>query len=240
MTVLKGEGKHPMLYGSYRLPVGRDLRAYIARPDISGSFPTVLVVHGAWGLTSHVKAFCRKLARYGFATLCPDLYHGSLDGRLDDRAEAEDRWTGIPDGRAARDVVEAFHNVEAPGTEWCDPRRIGILAIAEGGRPALAAAARIDTLAAITLVYAPVDAPGLERAGVPVLGIYATEDERVPADDVRAAREASGKGSFAFYGGVGHDFMDEARDGYDGPSADDAYERIIGFFEERLGAPVGA
>ena len=67
MTAIKGEGKYAMLYGSYRLPVGRDLHAYIARPDLSGSFPTIIVAHGAWGLTSHVKAVCRRLARYGFA-----------------------------------------------------------------------------------------------------------------------------------------------------------------------------
>jgi carboxymethylenebutenolidase len=240
MTAIKGEGKYAMLYGSYRLPVGRDLHAYIARPDLSGSFPTIVVAHGAWGLTSHVKAVCRRLARYGFVAICPDLYRRGLAARLDDRDEAVERWSGIPDGRAARDLVEAFDNAAAPGTEWADGSRVGVLAFGAGGAPALAAAPLIDALGAMTLVYAPVTAGGLAAAGVPVLGIYGADDETVAADEVRAARDAAGRGEFAFYGGVGHDFLDEMRDGYDHASAEDAYARIIGFFESRLAAPVTA
>lgn len=240
MTAIKGEGKYAMLYGSYRLPVGRDLPAYIARPDLSGSFPTIVVAHGAWGLTSHVKAVCRRLARYGFAAICPDLYHRGLRSRLDDRAEADDRWSAIPDGRAVRDLVEAFDNAAAPGTEWADGARVGVLGLGAGGGPALAAAPRIETLGAMALVCAPVTADGLAAAGVPVLGVFGADDEIVAAEDVRAARDAAGRGEFAFYGGVGHDFLDEMRDGYDHASAEDAYTRIIGFFESRLAAPVTA
>jgi carboxymethylenebutenolidase len=240
MTAIKGEGKYAMLYGSYRLPVGRDLPAYIARPDLSGSFPTIIVAHGVWGLSSHVKAVCRRLARYGFAAICPDLYRRSLPGRLDDRADADARWGALPAGRAARDLVEAFENAQATGTEWADGGRIGVLALGAGGVAAIEAAPDIDALGAMALVYSPVTADGLRSAGVPVLGIYGADDEMVLASEVREARDAADRGEFAFYGGVGHDFLDEMREGYDHPSAEDALTRITGFFETRLAAPVGA
>ena len=234
VTVQKGEGKYMIISGSYRLPVGRDLQAYISRPDLSGSCPTIIVAHGPWGLTSHVKSVCRRLARYGFAAVCPDLYRGSLSTRLSDQGEAAALFATIPSGRAAHDLVEAFSNVEASGTEWSDADRIGILAFGAGATAAFEAAARIDTLAAMALLYAPVSADQLAGTEVSILGLYGAEDELVPAADVRAAREAAGRGEFAFYGGVGHDFVDETRDGYDYASAEDAYGRIIGFFDSKV------
>ncbi|HSG80430.1 MAG TPA: dienelactone hydrolase family protein [Acidimicrobiia bacterium] len=240
MTAIKGEGKYAMLYGSYRLPVGRDLSAYIARPDLSGSFPTIVVAHGVWGLSSHVKSVSRRLARYGFAVICPDLYRRSLPGRLDDRDDADARWAALPAGRAARDLVEAFENADALGTDWADGRRIGVLALGAGGGPAIEAARSIDALGAMALVYAPVTADGLRLLGVPLLGIYGADDVVVAAAEVRDAREAAGRGEFALYAGVGHDFLDEMREGYHHPSAEDALTRITDFFEARLATPVGA
>ena len=72
MSVLKGEGKVPILFGSTSIAVGTlTHRGYLARPGLAGEWPTIIVVPSEWGVTSAMKDVCRRLARhetalYGF------------------------------------------------------------------------------------------------------------------------------------------------------------------------------
>ena len=79
MSVLSFEGTHPILYGTATLTAGvRHARGYLARPDLEGAFPGVLVVNADLG--SAQKDLCRMLARHGYAALAPDL--GAWSGAL--------------------------------------------------------------------------------------------------------------------------------------------------------------
>lgn len=72
VTVLSFEGTHPILYGTATLTAGvHHARGYLARPDLKGAFPGVLVVDAQLG-SAH-KNLCRMLARHGYAALAPDL-----------------------------------------------------------------------------------------------------------------------------------------------------------------------
>ena len=89
MSVLKGEGKVPILFGSSSIAAGSVIhRGYLARPDLTGEWPTIIVLAGAWGVTSSIKDICRRLARHGFAVVAPDLYVGAAPPRSADADEA--------------------------------------------------------------------------------------------------------------------------------------------------------
>ena len=53
-----GEVKVPVADGS--------IPAYRAMPAQGGPFPTVLVIHEAWGVHEHIRDLCRRLATLGY------------------------------------------------------------------------------------------------------------------------------------------------------------------------------
>ena len=105
MSVLKGEGTHPTLFGSTSIVAGPVThRGYLARPDLSGEWPTVSLVPSEWGITSSSKDICRRLARLGLAVVAVDLYHGNPPDRAASPEEAAAAASAIPRARSQSDL----------------------------------------------------------------------------------------------------------------------------------------
>src|SRR5580700_6180137 len=51
-----------------------DMPAYQAMPASGGPFPTVLVIHEAWGVHEHIKDVCRRFAKLGYYAIAPELF----------------------------------------------------------------------------------------------------------------------------------------------------------------------
>lgn len=216
MSVLAHEGTYPILYGSYRVPVGSGhLPGYLARPDQAGRFPTVLVLPES-RLTSHHKDLSRRLARHGLATVAIDL-------------------PGTP-ANAVVAVDEAYEFVMI--NEWAIEAHLGVLGLGSGGRPGLVFAADQPAVRALALVSTPLGDDGpvamsLPRLAVPVLGIYgAGEPGGSGVDDGRIQT-----GAFIVYQGVSAGFMDDGGAHYDAAACADAYRRLIAFFNQHLPGP---
>jgi len=61
--------------GEVKVPVkGGEIPAYRAAPDKGGPFPTVLVVQEIFGVHEHIKDVCRRLAKFGYLAVAPELY----------------------------------------------------------------------------------------------------------------------------------------------------------------------
>ncbi len=234
MSVLPGEGTHVILYGSTSFPTrSAHLPAYLARPDLAGAYPAIVAVPGAEGITSGIKDVARRLARHGLAVLVVDPYRGEGPGR---RATADERaaaFAKLADRRVAGDVDAALDYLRRPGTGWAAPGRLGLLGIGAGGRWALLAA-RDERVRAVALAHAPL--AGLEgvAVGAPVLGLYGRNDETVGPEEVSAAHGRMPHSEWVLYDGVGGGFLDDGSDHYDPAAADDALERLVGFFTSRL------
>ena len=48
---------------------------FIASPELPGKYPVVLVFQEAFGVNSHIRDICERLAREGFLAAAPELYH---------------------------------------------------------------------------------------------------------------------------------------------------------------------
>lgn len=55
---------------------GRTLDAYLARPDVPGQRPAVIVISEIWGLDDHIRDVAQRFAREGYVALAPNLYTG--------------------------------------------------------------------------------------------------------------------------------------------------------------------
>ncbi|MEE9298083.1 MAG: dienelactone hydrolase family protein [Acidimicrobiia bacterium] len=225
MSVLKGEGRVPILFGSLALAVPPHRSAYIARPDVEGEHPTTVIAHDAAGITPASKAVARHLARHGYAVLVPDLMRGSAAG---------------PDGFEwdVSDLVDAVDSARIPGTEWASGRRIALLGLGAGGVAASVVAAEA-AVAGLVLVGSSPDPDILSAYSGALLVLHGAADEVVPADEVRAAQQAVGRGEWVLYGGVGAGFFDDGSEDHDPQAAADGLGRIVGFLDHLL-RPVAA
>jgi dienelactone hydrolase len=222
MALLKGEGTHQILYGGADIFSGlRHNRGYLARPDHAGEFPTVLLVHGADGITASVKSVARRLARHGVAVVGPDLYRGRV---------ARPPGPTWPDPRSvAADLGDAVMWMASPDTPWVRPGRIGLLAFDRAAIPALLFAAGREVAGSIALV-SPVLDEEIPLSSLPGLAFTGKDDSALPVERREAARTRISGVEWVLYGGVGHGLLDEAADDYRWDVAEDVIARTVSFF----------
>lgn len=215
MSVLKGEGKVEILFGSTSIAVGsRVHRGYLSRPDLAGEWPTMIVVTPVAGVTSSVKDVCRRLARRGLAVVAPAVSPRDTDRHLGD--------------------IVAF--ITNPAGFWSSAEHgFGVLGIGAGGSAAIAAAVahRAAALALVSSPFADEDIAGLASFGGPALALHGRADE-VPVAAATAARDALPRLELVIYGDAGPDLLDDHGPGYDDAIAGDAVERLSAFFATHL------
>lgn len=84
---------------------GDAIQAYLARPTEATAMGGVVVIHHMPGYDAGHKEITRRLATFGCAALCPNLYSREAPGAdPDDAAAAARARGGVPDDRLVGDV----------------------------------------------------------------------------------------------------------------------------------------
>jgi carboxymethylenebutenolidase len=236
MAVLPHEGTFSIMYGSWPVPIGATLRTqYLARPDVAGQFPVVMVLPTLDGLTAFEKDLCRSLARVGIAALALDFYRGE--------GEPLAEYDQLADARALTDIDEAHEFLESDDVDWVADGNLGLLGIDVGGRFALIAAATRSWVGSVAVADSPLTgdedrplqvAEYLDHLPVPVLGLYGAEDDLIDVSTVDEAQRRNDHGQWLIYEGAGHGFLDVDSPTYDVDAATDARARIFDFFRSSL------
>lgn len=207
MSVLKGEGTTVMLYGSTNVSTGsRSFAGYLARPDLKGEWPTVVVVAPTDGAASSVKAICRHIARHGIAAVAPEP--GGMDPYIGFITNPAGHWSNAEYG-------------------------FGVLALGNGSESAIAEAAASDLVVVLALVdsgFGVAEIAGLGRIEAPVLGCSG----RDASEGVDEARAAAPQAEWVLYDGAGKGYWDIDTEGYVAVAADDTGDRVVEFFSKTL------
>ena len=225
-------------------PPNGELPAYFATPEGDGSWPGVVIVHDAFGLTSDIRRIADRVAGAGYLAIVPALYRrGNRVACVVRTLKALQAGDGpaVADLTAARDLLAA------------DPRctgKVGTIGFCMGGGFSLLLAPRgVFDAAAPNYGLWPPDRDALE-ASCPTVASYGAKDRRLAG----AAAELTGileRGRVPHdvkeYPGVGHAFMNDwdaaaplrfvagiAGLSYSEPEAEDAWARILAFFGEHL------
>lgn len=210
MSIIKGEqAKVVTIFGTVTIPSGsRSRTGYLARPDLAGEWPTIVVIETPGAITSPVKEVCRRLARQGFAVLAPNM----------DRPRDLDVFVDFITNRAG-----FWSNAE---------HGFGVLGLGPGGTLAVQAAVSRRLVSALALVGAAVEPEDAQHVRVPMLGANGRAGEAMAS--LEKVRAVVPQAKWALYKGLDDDWWNDAADGFDVDAASDTVERVAGFFAVHL------
>lgn len=218
------------------------VRAWVVYPERSGRAPVVLVVHEIYGLSTWVRGVADQLAANGYIAIAPDLLTGKVPLQGDTMAAA----AAAAAIRALRpdDVHRQLEAVARYGMNLpTATKKYGIVGYCWGGSTSFAHAVRSPSGLAGAVVYygGSPDTSALRHVKVPVLGLYAGDDERVNATVPRTdtiMRRLGKPYEIHFFEGAGHGFLrqQDGRNGANQAASEKAWPLTISFFRRTLGA----
>jgi carboxymethylenebutenolidase len=231
---------------------GKEMRGVLALPNGDGAegggpHPGVVVLHEMFGLNDDIRAITGRLASEGYAAVAPNLFSPGFKPLCIARTLVDmtrSRPGPVDQADAARTWLADRPEV--------DGARVGAIGFCMGGGFALALGIRAD-VRAVSVNYGQVPRRLDEIRGVcPVVGSYGREDKRFLDEADRLERFLTELGvdhDVKIYDGAGHSFLNGAGHpvlrvamrpimpfGYQHEAAEDAWHRILAFFERHLRA----
>jgi carboxymethylenebutenolidase len=238
-------------FGSRDLPAALALPTDVALPGASRRGAAVIVIHELFGLNDDIRSIASRFADEGYVAIAPDFMNG-LGGQPLCIVRFARGLNQIGVGRPYRQL-SAVRAWLAARPE-VDDSRIGVAGFCIGGGLALLYAATADDVAVVAPFYAPVPADAEARLArvCPVVASYGRRDRFFGsmADRLEATLTATGiDHDVKSYPEAGHSFMNRhggiagwlgaripMRAGYEPRAADDAWHRVLAFFDRYLAA----
>ena len=228
-------------------PGGKDsLMAWVVYPERKRNAPVVVVIHEIFGLSSWVRGVADQLAADGYIAVAPDLLSQKRGGPTSDELapdSARKLIAGVTRDDMNRGVAAAGrYGMSLPAAV----KKYGVVGYCWGGSASFNHAIfSAPGLGAAVVYYGSTpEADSLSRVGVPVLGLYGGNDQRVNATIPRAdsVMKAHGKTyEKEVFDGAGHGFLraqegPQSADGANLAAARKAWPRTIGWFRKHLGS----
>jgi len=214
----------------------REIDGYLVRPEGTGPFPAVVVIHEAYGLNDHIRDIARRFADQGYVALAIDLFSGRnqalcmfryLSGILFNALN----HSGIQELQAALTYL-----VEQPEV---DKERLGAIGFCMGGSLSIAWACTDARLKVIAPFYGANPRPAEAIARMcPVVGSYPDKDFTTSNGqklDIALDRYQIPH-DIKIYTDTKHSFFNDQGSHYAAAASQDAWERIQRFFQEQIGA----
>lgn len=230
------DGRLQSSYIEIPSPTGNGkIRGYLVQPaNVSGTLPTVLVVHENRGLNPHIEDITRRIALDNFIAFAPDALF-TLGGYPGNEDQARELFRTLDPVKTENDFVEAaaFLQTLSQGNG-----KVGVVGFCYGGGIANALATRMPELdAAVPFYGRQGDLAKVAAIQAPLLIHYASNDERVNAgaQAYDEALRAAGKNAQSFiYPDTEHGFNNDTTPRFDQDAAALAWQRTIAFFNQHL------
>lgn len=192
----------------------REVKCFIAYPEVKEKATAVVVIHEIFGLTDWVRGVTDQLAEAGYIAIAPDLLSGTAPGgggtaELGGNDAVRTAIRNLPNDQITADLNAAVDYVNA--LPACSGKVV-VGGFCWGGTQTFRFATNNKQVKAAYPFYGtgPDDAESIARIECPVFGFYGENDARVDASIPRSTElmQAAGKTyEPVIYKGAGHGFM---------------------------------
>lgn len=212
-----------------------EVRAYVARPEGSGPWPAVVMIHEFWGLREEIIGKADALAREGYLVVAPDTFRGGSTGWLP-RAIAFVATTPVEQVNTDLDAVFAWLADQPDALTG----KVAVIGFCYGGRAALLYSLHNPDVAATGIFYGMVETTPEQLAALrgPVLGIFGGADTSIPLEEVFALEanlNAAGvPNTISIYEGQPHAFVGSIEEIRQGGPQQQAWNELLSFLDAAL------
>ena len=233
------------------LPSGNgDMQMYVAMPTKAERAPALIVLQEAFGVNSHIRSICERLAREGYVAAAPELFHRSgkgLEFNYDEFPKIRPIFSSLTNEHLTADVAATFAWLNH--SPQVDPERIGAIGYCMGGFAATLASITTPIKTAVSyygggLVEAR---PGMamrplitefSKIRAPMLFVFGDQDHGIPQTQVEAIRHELTRlkkvHEIIVYQGADHGFFCDERPSYHASAAAMAWERTLAWLKTHL------
>ena len=209
---------------------------YLARPADDGTYPAVVMIHEWWGLNVNIEHMADILAGHGYVVFAVDLYDGEVATNSSQAARLSGEVRENPDV-AVEKMSRAVSGLRARADTTS---QVASLGWCFGGGQSLQLSLSEADLNATVIYYGTLatDEETLQRIDAPVLGIFGSEDNVVPVEDVRAFNqtldELGVEHEVYVYDGANHAFANPSGQSFEAEATQDAWAKTLRFLDETL------
>ena len=209
--------------------------AYVDRPE-QDTNTAVILIQEWWGINQHIRDLASRYADEGYNCVAPDLYRGRVAQNAEEAATMM-HALAIEDGmETIRKAIEA-----ARATFGFD--QFVISGYCMGGTFALRAACEISELKAAAPFYGDIPEDSvLKKLKVPTLFIAGKRDAWINQEKVNGLKDAAAKNNLPVETvsyDADHAFFNDTRpEVYNAEAAQDAWRRVLKFFNQHTAAEV--
>jgi carboxymethylenebutenolidase len=222
------------------------VHTWVVYPDGNQRAGTVLVLHGASGMSDWIRSVADQLAKEGFIALAVDLSSGlgPNGGNFDSFKYTDDLMRATQmlgrDGTMTRIKAVRDYAAKMPRSNG----RTGSIGFCGGGTNSFTLATDVpEHNASVTYYGAAPSDEQLARTSAPVLGFYGEDDARIfsTVEPTRAAMKRLGKAYEGHtYPHATHSFLWMQDLGNNFQATQDSWPRTIAFFRQHLNPPAPA
>lgn len=216
-------------------PDGAPLMAYMAKPNVSGRVPGIVVIHENRGQTEHIRDVVRRVATAGFVAVNIDL--AARDGGADKLTDQATYNAAL--GKRSLEQKVADHKASIDFLRTQSSGTIGVTGFCFGGGETWnVLIAGLDVKAGVPF-YGPQPSnfADLSKTKAAVFAVYAEQDTRI-TDTSKAMEEQLKKAGVPYqitvYPGVNHAFHNDTGTRYDPTQAQKAWAATVEWFRKYL------
>jgi len=204
---------------------------YFVRPEGSGNYPGVILIHENRGLRPEIKLMAEELAKQGYMVLAVDLLGRVVETQEEARAltQSFDQTDGIENMQAAADHLRNQGATKVASLGWCF-----------GGAQSLQLALSGERMDATVIYYGRLatTTEALRSIAWPVLGVFGGADQSISVQSVNefdaALDTLEVQNEIYIYPGVGHAFANPSGMNYAPRETKDAWEKTVAFLNKHL------
>lgn len=192
----------------------RQVKCFVAYPEVKEKATAVVLIHEIFGLTDWVRGVADQLAEAGYIAIAPDLLSGMAPGgggttELGSGDAVRKAISSLPPAQITADLNAVKYYVsKLPGANG----KVAVGGFCWGGSETFRYATNSKDIKAAFVFYGtgPMDEDALARIQCPVYGFYGGNDARVTSTVEKSAelmKKAGKKYEAVTYDQAGHGFM---------------------------------